>query len=152
MATYCFHSQLPAKIIPIHSPSVAISSGRRLSSGDLPSPLLIFDRVLHHRIIIIIDHHFPPPFGLTLHCADKSTVPFWYCKSLIPIIRMLSFCLNHNNVQWDVPNFVFATNFILILTYYSYSFILHFDTPCLLYPHSSPMNYHQRQQQQHDPP
>lgn len=160
LATYCFHSQLPTKIISKHSPSVAISSGR--SSFVFRRFPLIFERVLHHRIIIIIDHHFPLHIPIPIHLAaatiytaDKSTVPFRYWKSLIPIIRMLSLCLNHNNVQWDVPNFVFATNFILILTYYSYSFILRLDTPwrlsqsaihCIEQP-SSPMNYHQ-----HDPP
>lgn len=132
--------------------------GRRLSSGDSPSSLRESSIIASSSSSTTISHSIPIPIHLaaaTIYTADKSTVPFRYWKSLIPIIRMLSLCLNHNNVQWDVPNFVFATNFILILTYYSYSFILRLDTPwrlsqsaihCIEQP-SSPMNYHQ-----HDPP
>lgn len=85
LATYCFHSQLPTKIISKHSPSVAISSGR--SSFVFRRFPLIFERVLHHRIIIIIDHHFPlhpnpDPFGRCyyLYC--------WQIDSAIPVLEI----------------------------------------------------------------
>lgn len=54
-------------------------------------------------------------YTTTTAAADKRHGPIIRIGNLGYHYAKCSFCLNHNNVQWDVPNFVSETNFILIL-------------------------------------